>query len=126
MLHFSYDHPRKVVLLYTNQIHKSIQGAKIKSTTIFCDAFYVERKTAINSAISLRADKTAARQTSTNASLLAAIVTAWRRGEKNVINEIAHLFDLHLKAVPKAEKPSKNAEKALTKFYQIIQGENKQ
>lgn len=43
------------------------------------------------------------------------------QGEKNVIKKIAHIFDLHLKAVTKAEKPSKNAQKALEKFYEIIQ-----
>lgn len=33
------------------------------------------------------------------------------------------LFDLHLKAVYKADKPSKNVEKAMTKFREMIQGE---
>lgn len=46
-----------------------------------------------------------------------------KQGERNVIKKIAHLFDLHLKAVYKAEKPSKNAEKAMQKFNDIIQGE---
>ncbi len=46
-----------------------------------------------------------------------------KQGEKNVIKKIAHLFDLHLKAVPKSDKPSKTAIKALEKFYEIIQGE---
>lgn len=46
-----------------------------------------------------------------------------KQGEKNVIKKIAHWFDLHLKAVYKADKPSKNAIKALDKFNQILQGE---
>lgn len=46
------------------------------------------------------------------------------QGRKNVIKEIAHLFDKHLKAVYKADKPSKNAEKAMQKFNEMIQGEN--
>lgn len=45
------------------------------------------------------------------------------QGRKNVIKEIRHLFDLHLKAVYKADKPSKNAEKAMQKFNDIIQGD---
>ncbi len=48
------------------------------------------------------------------------------QGERNAIKKIAHLFDSHLKAVTKAEKPSKNAEKALLRFYEIIQGDNEQ
>lgn len=46
-----------------------------------------------------------------------------KQGEKNVIRKIAHLFDLHLKAVTKADKPSKNAIKALDKFNSLIQGD---
>lgn len=46
-----------------------------------------------------------------------------KQGERNVIKKIAHLFNLHLKAVCKADKPSKNAIKALDKFNQILQGE---
>lgn len=46
-----------------------------------------------------------------------------KQGEKNVIKKIAHLFALHLKAVPKSDKPSKNAIKALDKFKQLLQGE---
>lgn len=46
------------------------------------------------------------------------------QGRKNAIKEIKHLFDLHLKAVPKTDKPNKNAMKALDKFYNMIQGEN--
>lgn len=49
-----------------------------------------------------------------------------KQGEKNAIKEIAHLFDLHLKAVYKADKPSKNAIKALEKFNSILQGESKE
>ena len=47
-----------------------------------------------------------------------------KQGEKNVIKKIAHLFDLHLKPVTKADKPSKNAIKALDTFNEIIQGES--
>lgn len=46
------------------------------------------------------------------------------QGRKNVIKEIRHLFDLHLKAVHKADKPSKNAIKALDKFNTFLQGDN--
>lgn len=46
-----------------------------------------------------------------------------KQGEKSVIKKIKHLFDLHLKVVYKADKPSKNAEKAMTKFNEMIQGE---
>lgn len=46
-----------------------------------------------------------------------------KQGEKNVKREIAHLFDKHLKAVYKADKPSKNAIKALGKFNSLLQGE---
>ncbi|MCH5165635.1 MAG: GIY-YIG nuclease family protein [Clostridiales bacterium] len=46
-----------------------------------------------------------------------------KQGEKNVKKQIAHLFDLHLKAVTKVEKPSKNAMKALDRFYSLI-GDN--
>lgn len=45
------------------------------------------------------------------------------QGERNVIKKIAHWFDKHLKAVPKEDKPSKNAIKALDQFNQLIQGE---
>ena len=44
-------------------------------------------------------------------------------GRKAVIKEVRHLFDLHLKAVYKADKPSKNAIKALDKFNALIQGD---
>lgn len=43
-----------------------------------------------------------------------------KQGEKNVIKKVAHLFDLHLKAVYKADKPSKNAQKAMEKFNEMI------
>lgn len=46
------------------------------------------------------------------------------QGEKNVIKKIAHLFNLHLKAVPKADKPTKTQEKAQEKFYEIIGSQN--
>lgn len=46
-----------------------------------------------------------------------------KQGRKAIIKEIVHLFDLHLKAVYKADKPSKNAIKALEKFNEILQGE---
>lgn len=45
-----------------------------------------------------------------------------KQGEKNAIKKIAHLFDKHLKAVPKSDKPSKNAIKALDKFNSLLQG----
>lgn len=47
-----------------------------------------------------------------------------KQGEKNVIKKIAHLFDLYLDAniqVGKADHT--RAQKALTDFYQLIQGE---
>lgn len=47
-----------------------------------------------------------------------------KQGERNVIKQITHLFDLHLKAIYKADKPSKNAIKALDKFNALIQGES--
>lgn len=47
-----------------------------------------------------------------------------KQGEKNVIKKIAHLFDLHLKAVYKADKPSKNAIKALDKFNAILNADD--
>lgn len=47
-----------------------------------------------------------------------------KQGERNVIKQIKHLFDKHLKAVYKADKPSKNAEKAMVKFNDMIQGES--
>lgn len=47
-----------------------------------------------------------------------------KQGERNVIKKIAHLFDLHLKAVYKADKPSKNAIKALDKFNAILNADD--
>lgn len=47
-----------------------------------------------------------------------------RQGEKNVIKKIAHLFDLHLKAVTINSTPNKMQQKALDKFYEIIQGDH--
>ena len=47
-----------------------------------------------------------------------------KQGERNVIKKIAHWFDKHLKAVPKADKPSKNALKALDNFNQLLQGDS--
>ncbi len=47
-----------------------------------------------------------------------------KQGERNVIKKIAHLFDLHLKAVTINPAPNKTQQKALDKFYEIIQGEN--
>lgn len=47
-----------------------------------------------------------------------------KQGEKNVIKKIAHLFDKHLKAVTINPTPNKTQQKALDKFYEIIQGEN--
>lgn len=46
-----------------------------------------------------------------------------KQGERNVIKKIAHLFDLHLTAVTKQTTPNKTQQKALDKFYEIIQGE---
>lgn len=43
-----------------------------------------------------------------------------KQDEKNVIKKITHLFDLHLKAVYKADKPSKNAIKALDTFKSLL------
>ena len=48
-----------------------------------------------------------------------------KQGERNVIKKIAHLFDKHLKAVTINPTPNKTQEKALAKFYEIIeQGES--
>lgn len=49
-----------------------------------------------------------------------------KQGENNIIKKIAHLFALHLKAVYKADKPSKNAIKALEKFNSLLQGESEE
>ena len=42
--------------------------------------------------------------------------------ERQMIADYAHLFDLHLSAVIKANKPNKTQEKALQKFYDFISG----
>lgn len=47
-----------------------------------------------------------------------------KQGERNVIKKVAHWFDKHLKAVPKEDKPSKNAIKALEQFNQLLQGDS--
>lgn len=47
-----------------------------------------------------------------------------KQGERNVKKKIAHWFDKHLKAVPKADKPNKNAIKALDQFNQLLQGDS--
>lgn len=47
-----------------------------------------------------------------------------KQGRKTAIKEVKHLFDLHLKAVTKADKPSKNAIKALEKFNSLLQGDD--
>lgn len=46
-----------------------------------------------------------------------------KQGEKNVIKKIAHLFDLHLKAVTINPTPNKTQQKALDKFNQLLQGD---
>ena len=46
-----------------------------------------------------------------------------KQGERNVIKQIKPWFEKHLKAVYKADKPSKNAIKVLDKFYSLLQGE---
>lgn len=43
-------------------------------------------------------------------------------GYNKARKEVAHLFKLHLKAVTQAEKPSKNAQKALQKFTDFLKG----
>ena len=46
-----------------------------------------------------------------------------KQGYENARREVKHLFDLHLNAVYKADKPSKNAVKALQKFQDFIEDE---
>lgn len=46
-----------------------------------------------------------------------------KQGYENARRDVRHLFDLHLKAVTKADKPNKNQEKALFKFNEFINGE---
>lgn len=43
-----------------------------------------------------------------------------KQGYENARREVAHLFDLHLNAVTKQNKPSKNAVKALEKFDNFL------
>ncbi len=45
-----------------------------------------------------------------------------QQGYENARKEIVHLFNLHLSAVIKANKPNKTQEKALLKFYDFING----
>lgn len=47
-----------------------------------------------------------------------------KQGYENARREVKHLFDLHLKAVIKANKPHKTQEKALRKFYDFLEGNN--
>lgn len=49
-----------------------------------------------------------------------------KQGERNAIKKIAHWFDKHLNAVYKANKPNKNAIKALDQFNQLLQGETEE
>lgn len=46
-----------------------------------------------------------------------------KQGYENARREVKHLFDLHLNAVIKANKPHKTQEKALQKFYDFLEGE---
>lgn len=48
-----------------------------------------------------------------------------QQGYENARKEVKHLFDLHLTAVIKANKPNKTQEKALQKFYDFINGGTK-
>lgn len=48
-----------------------------------------------------------------------------QQGYENARKEIKHLFDLHLTATIKANKPNKTQEKALQKFYYFINGGTK-
>lgn len=47
-----------------------------------------------------------------------------KQGYENARREVKHLFDLHLNAVIKANKPHKTQEKALQKFYDFLEGNN--
>lgn len=47
-----------------------------------------------------------------------------KQGYENARREIKHLFDLHLNAVIKANKPNKTQEKALQKFKDFLEGES--
>ena len=44
------------------------------------------------------------------------------QGTENVRKEIKHLFDLHLVASIKSDKPNKTQEKALQKFHDFLNG----
>lgn len=46
-----------------------------------------------------------------------------KQGYENARREIKHLFDLHLNVAYKANKPSKNAIKALDKFNEFLEGD---
>ena len=46
------------------------------------------------------------------------------QGEKNMVKQIKHLFDLHLDFVPKKNPPTKNQEKALQKLQDIFDSIN--
>ena len=48
-----------------------------------------------------------------------------QQGYENARKEVKHLFDLHLVAAIKANKPNKTQEKALKKFYDFINGGTK-
>lgn len=48
-----------------------------------------------------------------------------QQGYENARKEVKHLFDLHLVAAIKANKPNKTQEKALQKFYDFINGGTK-
>lgn len=43
------------------------------------------------------------------------------QGRQQLAKEIAHLFDLHLNVVKKSEKPNKNQDKALAKFWSLLE-----
>lgn len=45
-----------------------------------------------------------------------------KQGYENARREVKHLFDLHLNAVVKANKPNKTQEKALQKFKDFLEG----
>lgn len=47
-----------------------------------------------------------------------------RQGYENARREVKHLFDLHINAVIKANKPNKTQEKALQKFKDFLEGES--
>lgn len=47
-----------------------------------------------------------------------------KQGYENARREIKHLFDLHLNAITKANKPSKLQLKAMDKFNAFLQGES--